>query len=168
MKTLIVGGNFGKTPRSSGVISKMIKFLPRVDSVNGGQILDLPLKPESNLILWMPNIDNEEPKHYPVKPVGSVLICSKVMHDSVTRIEAISRIFKMHGNAVICITKKQASPNPVFDFELIDALGNTWYLGTDLQKLCEAIVRFYDFTMSAVRIPSEKSVFIKIPWKFRI
>ena len=51
----------------------------------------------------MPNIDNEEEKQYPIKKKGSVLICSKVMREGYKPIDAISRIFKMQGNAVIAI-----------------------------------------------------------------
>jgi hypothetical protein len=112
---------------------------------------DLPMYPDGDLIIWMPDIPNEEAKHYPIKSGGAVLICSKVMRDGYSKVDAVSRIFKMHGNAVIAISKQMS----LYNFELIDALGNTWYNGTDLQELSCAISIFYLFTKEAVRVRSK-------------
>ena len=100
--------------------------------------------------IWMPNISNEEEKHYPMKHVGAILICSKVMRDGYTMVDAVSRIFKMHGNAVIAITYDKAEG--IYVMELIDALGNTWYKGSDLGGLATGIMSFVAFTKSARRI----------------
>ena len=148
----IVGGNIGTNPKVSSIVNKLSDILDADIVKNGGWIEDLPTELSSDLILWMPNIVNEEPKHYPHKKVGSVLICSKVMRKDYRKIDAISRIFKLHGNAVIAIYK-DTTP---FIFELIDALGNVWYKGSDLSELSKAILKFYDFTKEAVRVQTKR------------
>lgn len=155
MKTLIVGGNFGESleERESGIVKKIYtEFLgpgQEVDLINGGKLTDLPDKINGyDFILWMPNIDNTESKNYPQKDPGAVLVCSKVMRDGYTRIDSVSRIFRMHGNAVIEIYK-DSDP---YEFILIDALGNEWYSGYDVRGLVKELLKFYIFTKSAIRI----------------
>ena len=151
MTTLIVGGNFGQA-QPSKIIDEISKYISKSSSefeiLNGGEIENLPKYLDSDLSLWMPNIENEEQKHYPIKKQGSVLICSKVMRDGYKDIDAVSRIFKMHGNAVIAIYKDKKP----FVFRLIDALGNEWYNGSSLEELSQCIISFYNWTKQAVRI----------------
>lgn len=158
----IVGGNWGneiEDIKRSSIIDKLYaslfdhRYAENVIEYNGGLLKNLPLEhPISDLILWMPNIDNENTKHYPSKPVGSVLICSKVMHDGYTTKDSVSRIFKMHGNAVIEIYKDS---NP-FRFVLKDALANVWIDTSDIEMLVTSIVDFYKFTKNAKRIQTFK------------
>lgn len=152
MNIQIVGGNFGIDQKPSSVVNKLAEVLNINNIFNGGSIKDLPSELSSDLILWMPNIVNEEPKHYPNKKIGSVLICSKVMRNGYRKIDAVSRIFKLHGNAVIAIYKDSIP----FIFELIDALGNVWYKGSDISKLSESILKFYNFTKEAVRVQTKR------------
>ena len=128
MKILLVGGNFGEVleKKESGILNKIYSEFEspasEIDVINGGKLTDLPDNIKGyDLILWMVNIDNSEQKYYPSKDPGAVLICSKVMREGYTRINSLSRIFKMHGNAVIEIYKDD--PYNV-KFCLIDALGN--------------------------------------------
>lgn len=151
MNVLIVGGTFGNLPKKSGVIEKLSSFFEQPSVINGGELTDLPSKITEDLAIWMPNIDNEENKNYPTKKNGTVLICSKVMRAGYTHMEAISRIFSLHGNAVI-----EIEPNSVFIFTLIDALGNTWYKGESIKQLAEKITEFYEFTKKSVRIPTRR------------
>jgi ribulose-5-phosphate 4-epimerase/fuculose-1-phosphate aldolase len=155
MNVKIVGGNFGLYPKTSGVITKLASFFENPSVVNGGSIASLPQRLDNfDLVVWMPNIDNEEAKHYPLKRNGTVLICSKIMREGYKHIDALSRIFSMHGNAVIEI---DTVCEKYFMFTFIDALGNIWYQGSSLEKLVYSIFDFYDFTKSAVRIPTRKS-----------
>lgn len=156
MKVLLVGGNFGEIleKRESGIIKKIYTEFQspasEIDVINGGKLTDLPDNIKGyDLILWMINIDNSEQKYYPSKDQGSVLICSKVMRSGYTRIDSLSRIFKMHGNAVIEIYKDD--PHNV-RFCFLDALGNEWYNGSDITSLVKQVLSFYIFTKSAVRI----------------
>lgn len=145
MKVLVVGGDFG-TKRESKIISKLSSYFNEPVVINGGDINELPSSIDNDLTIWMPNIANEEPKHYPIKSNGNVLICSKVMRDGYKKIDAVERIFRMHGNAVIAITK-----GTLYNFELIDALANTWYSGSSIEELYLNIIKFYDFTKRAIR-----------------
>ena len=155
MKTIIVGGNFdNKFPKSSNIVNKITNHLSdtilfdNITLINGGILDELPRELNYDLSIWMPNIDNENIKHYPIKKKGSVLICSKVMRDGYKDIDAVSRIFKMRGNAVIAI---YTNTNP-YSFRLIDALGNEWYSGSDIKELVNNILIFYNWTNQAIRI----------------
>jgi len=154
MKNILIVGGTGDKP--SGVIYKLYdvfknKTNDRVTSINGSKLpTDIT---DDNLVLWMPDISNEEPKDYPVKAQGSVLICSKVMRKETTRIDAVTRIFNMHGNAVIAITKK----DDIFEFELIDALNNTWIKTTKIEALVFTIESFYNWTIGSKRVSLKKS-----------
>lgn len=154
MKTLIVGGNFGDIPKSSSVIKKLTShFLDgTTEIINGGTISDLPHDINSDLIIWAPNIDNESPKQYPKKSNGNVLICSKVMREGYTTMDAITRIFKMQGNAVIAIYPGVTG----FKFQLIDALGNTWIDTDDISVLADTIKGLYTFTKESIRVGSKR------------
>lgn len=163
MKIQIVGGNFDKeNGRHSGIVNKMydtIKFLDyyidTTEIINGGNINQLPKELNSDLIIWMPNISNEEEKNYPIKKKGSVLICSKLMHDGVKITDAVSRIFKLHGNAVICIYPPIQSS--LYKFELRDALNNIWYNGYSIDSLIISILSFTIFTSKAKRIQTTQN-----------
>ena len=160
MKILIVGGNFGENPKQSSIIRKFgnhfhnhITFKGgECTVINSGTLDSLPKEIDSDLILWLPNIENEIPKQYPRKSKGNVLIVSKVIREGYSDLDAVTRIFKMHGNAVIAIYKEDQ-----FRFKLIDALGNVWYNGNDLKGLYHKIINFYDFTKKSIRIGSVKS-----------
>lgn len=149
MKTLIVGGNFG-TPKPSSIVAKISNEL-QADTINGGNLEQLKNAKTSvinyDIVIWMPNIDNELEKDYPKKSQGSVLICSKLMHDNISVGEAVSRIFKMNANAVIAIYKNDKT----FSFKLLDALGNLWIETTSIKNLTDCIQKFIKWTKSSVR-----------------
>ena len=169
MKIQIVGGNFEKeTIKASGVVIKLFDAFYYINSplvefsyLNGGYIENLPESVDGDLSIWMPNISNEESKHYPKKKIGSVLICSKLMHEGVTVVDAVSRIFKMHANAVICIYPD----GKYYRFELRDALNNVWYKGADINKLALSILYFYGFTKSAKRVQTKQNNFSEKHYK---
>jgi len=155
MKVLLCGGTFGTLTekKESGILKKIYsEFLSpasEIDIINGGDLIQIPNKLTGyNLILWMANINNEVPKSYPQKDPGTVLICSKVMREGYTRIDSLSRIFKLHGNAVLEIYKEDSHVK----FIMVDALGNEWYEGDDIQKLVQSILKFYIFTSESRRI----------------
>ncbi len=148
MRTIFVVGNFGLEPKESSV-GKKLAALFNADIINGGSFEDIQnvnLR-GYNLIFWMPNIDNGFEKVYPKKDTGAVLICSKVLREGRTEIDAISRIFQIHGNAVIAI-KSETTP---FEFKLIDALGNAWVETSDLTQLHEAVISLVEWTLGAIR-----------------
>lgn len=171
MKVLLVGGNFNNETegRPSGAIGKLGNYLKEdgravlVDVVNGGSIDELnslDLKPYE-LIIWMANVENGQPKKYPVKPKGAVMVISKRLrgHHQVggqrTELDAISRIFGMHANAVIAITDI-ADAQSRFSFKLLDALGNAWIETIGLQELASAILAFAKWNSESERVGTSK------------
>ena len=158
MKTLIVGGRFGNIPKKSSVIKKITDSFNQNEFqspdntkiINGGTVTDLISISLTGfqLILWFPDIDNLESKHYPVKDQGAVLICSKVSRETNDRIQAVARIFKIHANAVVLISKEKNK----FQFELIDALDNTWgYKNDDINMLTAGIRNLASWTFASKR-----------------
>jgi len=148
---LVVGGNI-ETGKRSEVIYKIFCLYVKLCHFVLGRLHNgtLPenLNTKEDLVLWFPDISNEHTKTYPKKKKGSVLICSKVMRDNTTRIDAVSRIFAMQGNAIVLIYKNQKP----FKFELVDALNNTWCLTDDIEVLVNTINELYTWTKKSVRI----------------
>jgi ribulose-5-phosphate 4-epimerase/fuculose-1-phosphate aldolase len=152
MKSIVVGGNFGETPKASSVALKLSEQL-NSDLINGGSINELraaSLLTAYDLIIWAVNVDNEVEKIYPIKKTGAVLICTKAMRESSNLGSAVSRIFKMNANAVISI---DTSITP-FYFYLIDALGNNWCSTPYTDVLAAKIQELYDWSKGSIRIKS--------------
>jgi len=172
MKVLIVGGDFDHNGgRASGLINKFSDCIRRnldsgtLEVVNGGLLSeDLPSESDADLVIWAPNIPNDEEKslrlilHYPKKKSGAVLICSKVLREGGTVGDAVARIFRMHANAVISIS----SVGKFFKLNLIDALGNKWSDSADLQRTADAIFELYSWTVKSVRWNSELGSFDEV------
>jgi ribulose-5-phosphate 4-epimerase/fuculose-1-phosphate aldolase len=153
-KTLIVGGGIQRMNKS-GIVTKLAKHLKGPITICNGVLPNFKL--DQDLIIWMPDIDNDQPKDYPKKKQGAVLICSKVMREGYTHIDSVSRIFKMKGNAVIEIYKNDYG---IYEFELRDALSNVWCGRTkDLPDLIEGIVNLYNWTKGSIRKSLEKGLF---------
>jgi hypothetical protein len=165
MKTLIVGGNI-KSKMRSGCISKLASYFFDMQNHQTNYYNNtIPTESvkENDLVIWAPDFPNDWPKVYPVKKKGAVLICTKVMRQGYTRADAVSRIFKMHGNAVIAIYKDRPRK---FVFELIDALGNLWIKTSNIESLALRIDDFYSWSASQKR-ESLKQIGIRDPIKFR-
>lgn len=153
MKTIIVGGNFGETPKESKIINTLGDLFANSDVLNGGtldDIVNVDLSPY-DLVLWFPNMSNEIEKIYPRKKQGAVLVCSKVMREGYTDADAISRIFRMGANAVTAITTTEKP----FKFKLMDALGNAWVDTDDLVLLGVEICSLFYFTKESIRFNSK-------------
>lgn len=165
MKTLIVGGNI-RAKISSGTISKLASYFFDMQDCQVTYFNNtIPTKSieKNDLIIWAPNFPNDWPKVYPKKKKGAVLICTKVMREGYTQVDAVSRIFKMHGNAVIAIYKNKPRK---FNFEFIDALGNVWIKTDNIESLALRISDFYSWSASQIR-KSLKQIKIKDPITFR-
>lgn len=151
MKTIIVGGFWGETPKVSSIITKLSKLFAEIDVFNSGTFEELKhvatLVPNYDLVIWMPDISNDNEEIQVFKKIGSVMIVSKVLRENRTRIDAVTRIFKFGANGVIAINKNNSN----FNFELIDALDNTWIDSTDLFDLHQGIIELTNWTNSAVR-----------------
>jgi hypothetical protein len=155
MNITIVGGSQNK---ESSIIKKIAtefreSISHKVLVYNGTTTTDIS---GADLTIWMPDIPNELPKKYPKKDKGSVLICSKVIHNDRTEVDAVSRIFDMNGNAVICIYKDDINMG-TFRFKLIDALGHVWIETYVIRFLVQKILELYKWTKLQVRLSLEHS-----------
>ena len=150
MKVCIVGGDID-SERPSGVIRKIYaEFSVAHDVTMFNGILPKDIK-GFDLILWFPNISNEKEKDYPKKDKGAILICSKLMHDDVSEADAVSRIFRMQGNAVVAFYKGMISSPGRILMKTIDALGNSWGLTNDIPKLVRIIIDIYNWSKAQKR-----------------
>jgi len=173
-KGVIIGGTFDE---NGGKVSSVIKKLGDLLDFyyhNGGYINQLTescyqsLDEKSGVpwtdfdcIIWAPDIPNNLKKVYPRKARSAILIPTKVLREGGeseerTIVDAITRIFKMHGNAVITIDSREKP----FRFAFVDALGNTWIDTTDLFDLTIAISAFIDWNNRNVRIHSKRMDFV--------
>lgn len=149
MKRLVVGGDFGTAKKST--IAKALSTELFADIFNGGTIEQINnaknMIVDYDLVVWMPNINNEVSKQYPIKKKGSVLICSKVLREGTTVGDAVARIFKMNANAVIAIDASKEH----YVFKLIDALGNLWVETDMVDELGKAIEKLAWWTKHSIR-----------------
>lgn len=162
---MIVGGTFDKNGGRASVIVKMLAKCLGLLVINGGSLKTLK---EINhldgaLNIWLPNVPNEVEKFYPSKKRGSILICSKVLRPGRTLADAVARIFKMQGNAVIAID----SGTDFFKFTLIDALGNIWIETSKVTELARSIKDFCKWMSEVRRIESKRVEYEQVvPVKF--
>lgn len=158
MNGVIVGGDFGENPKASSVIAKLVSEL-KANKLNGGSIENIEYAANNlqkyDLIIWAPNVNNEVEKIYPKKGNGAVLICSKVLREGRGFDDAVARIFRMNGNAVITI---ESAEKP-FVFTLVDALGNVWCKTTDISELSKNICALYEWTKASIRTRSKEVEF---------
>lgn len=188
-KALVVGGTFDVDHNLPGVtVGKPSKIAAELadclgaEIINGGSVSDLAdivlggALTGFGLVVWIANVPNEHDKAYPKKDRGAILIVSKVMRESYTRMDALKRVFDMHGNAVIEIhagsprwgtdDPKQVEEDlavyhglkkPPMDFKLVDALGNEWVDTRKVDDLAAAIQAIADWTAGSVRVASRRA-----------
>lgn len=156
-RTLIVGGTWDEDGgRPSKIVEMLAKELDAEVVHNGGDIIDLDHGVSGfDLIIWMPNISNNESKWYPRKDRGAVLVCSKVMRPTYTKADSVSRIFAMHANAVIEIRRGAGAGK--FVFGLRDAMANWWAEPTtSIVNLVSGIMSHYWWTKGSIRVGSQR------------
>ncbi len=156
--TLVVGGvwdDMGGKP--SKVIVKLADELQAARVRNGGDVHELPRDVRGyKLVLWLPHVDNDWEKIYPVKGRGAVLVGSKVMRQNTTKADAVTRIFAMRGNAVIEVRLDLGTGK--YHFHLVDALGNYWEEeSAGIDDIARAVMGLYDWTSSSIRVPTRQA-----------
>ena len=115
-RILLVGGNFDRNGgRSSSLICKVSQYLTKEDVTvyNGGHIEALrehilPSVKDYNIVLWMPNVPNDEEKIRNVKEINpkTILISSKRNDNGKYRCsELINRALLKKRNLGIAFSK---------------------------------------------------------------
>jgi hypothetical protein len=163
--TVIVGGTWDEDGgKPSKIIAAMAEELRAKKVYNGGHIKDLPTDDlrAFPLVIWMPKIPNEAEKRYPIKAKGAVLVCSKVMREGYTRADSVSRIFKMHANAVIEVHwEEQESGRWKCLLGLRDAMANWWSPpSAHLPDVVQGIMELYHWTKGSIRVGS-----VRVDWR---
>jgi ribulose-5-phosphate 4-epimerase/fuculose-1-phosphate aldolase len=154
-KMLIVGGSYGN--KASSVVRKIaeeLKMYKNLDItvINGfDEFTDLSVK-GFPFIIWMPDFPNSMAKVYPEKDKGAVLICSKRMRTDTTKYDAVTRIFKMHGNAVLAIDNNIGKCTKLYTFTIYDALGNIWTCTDNIVFVVRTMLAIRDWTLSSTRV----------------
>jgi len=171
-KMLIVGGTFEHLDdpneyKDSNVSSVILKFTEYMDEhsgfecdwVNGGalSILTDDLKySRYDVIIWMPNISNDEDKILPrIKEEAprALLISSKrVVEKEYKESDVIGRLLKSKSNLGIMITK----PKNLYKFKLLDPLGNLYVDTCSIEELADTILNRINQLFSMTRVPSKK------------
>ena len=140
--------------KPSSVGAKLIKELGIEEFFNGGTYESLKNFDFSkhDVVLWMPNIPNEEEKILPrlkAKNRKMIVISSKRMRDEYEITDLIGRLLKVRSNLGIAIYDGDR-----FSFKLIDPLGNIYAKTEDLSVLAAAITKRVEFLQSITRVPS--------------
>lgn len=138
---LFVAGNFDlQGGRPSGLAAKMASYMDNVDLYNGGHYNQLePLLNTVDMydiVFWFANVPNELPKIRQVKEYNpkAILISSKRNDEKYEFKELVRRAINGKANLLFEFSKRES----VYNIRVIDALGNVWYDGTDIEL---AVVR---------------------------
>lgn len=161
MKKLIVGGTFDESGgKPSYFVSQLAQSLGNEwECVNGGHIdIIRQFSPIGcNVLLWMPNVSNDEAKiidNLKVINPHMILIQSKrVIEKEYLPADVVGRLLKSHSLLGIMITK----PEDVYWFEVFDPLGNVWASTDDITQVGSAINDRLDYLLSLSRVGSIKS-----------
>lgn len=118
---------------------------------------------QPDLIIWLVEIPKNEESLCIKKPKGSVLIGAGTdifirHYDS--KILTLANLYQARGNAAIMIYKKNKT---IFDFELIDSLGNTWVRTDNFKKVIKHILKLYQFTQKTKRRSLKKGFRLTLP-----
>ncbi|MHA2063031.1 MAG: class II aldolase/adducin family protein [Candidatus Thorarchaeota archaeon] len=163
---MVVAGNpiTGKGSKIAGLLYDSLVELMRVGGEHPTGAFFNAIVPKEikgqDLTVWMPDFPNENRKSYPVKDIGSVLICSKVMREGYNDFDAVSRIFWMGANAVIAIYKDDPKN---MTFKLIDALGNVWAETSDIVILVGYILDFFRWVKGSMRRSLSREPLDRVP-----
>lgn len=163
-KLLFVGGTFDiNDGRESSLINSIYNELLKISDYeitlfNGGNVKDLhnnifPLVSEYNIIIWFPNVPNNEDKIRDVKAINpkAMLVTSKRNDNcKYTFAELISRALAIKANLTIEFSKKDDK----FNMFLFDPLGNSFYDGTEISELCNKLVNRINQLLKFTRVPS--------------
>jgi hypothetical protein len=154
MKALLVGGTFDNHfGKPSHIIEQLAQHLD-MDCINGGNVGELP-RINFNLLdvlLWFPNIDNSEDKilpHIKEKNYKLLLVQSKrVIEKDYTESDVVGRLLASHANLGVMFLKL----DNVYRFQLIDPLGNSFCMTTDIQELAQALNNRINHLITLTRI----------------
>lgn len=174
MKLLCVGGNFDtKNGRPSSLIKKMCDIIETDNEIaltihNGGNIENLrkdilPSVKDFDMVMWFPNVSNDEVKERNVKAINpkTILITSKRNDNSkYSFAELIHRALFIKANLTIEFSKTE---NDKFNMMVFDPLGTMYYNGTDIKEMTASLLKRAKKLTTFTRVPTTKVQSDEIP-----
>lgn len=174
MKLLFVGGNFdSKEGRPSSLIKKICDIIKMDNEIiltiyNGGNIENLrknilPSVKDFDMVMWFPNVPNDEVKERNVKAINpkTILITSKRNdNNKYSFAELINRTLFIKANLTIEFSKTE---NGKFNMMIFDPLGTMYYNGTDIEKMTASLLKRAKKLTTFTRVPTTKVQGDKIP-----
>lgn len=163
---LIVTGRFSDHFRPSKIgeaLAKpfMLDRLFSVTHVNGGTVNYLTQLVENGLtnyqvILWMPDVPNDEEKLLPLikqkNPTALLISSKRAIEKTYTEFDVVGRLLKSRSNLGIMVTRA----NNRYYFSLLDPLGNLFWEGEDVTTLATKVLQRVCTLLQYQRIPSVK------------
>lgn len=151
---------------AAGLVAPLMRGMDRALIINGGPmsvLKDLVRSGEiedADVILWMPNVGNAEKKFLPtIKAVNRrcVLISSKrVVERNYTEMDVVGRLLKSHSNLGIMITREVIPSTVLYNFRLVDPLGNVWCHTSSAKKLGDVMAWRVGQLLKMTRIGSKQ------------
>lgn len=174
MKLLCVGGNFdNENGRPSSLIKKMCDIIKTDNEIaltiyNGGNIENLrknilPSVKDFDMVMWFPNVSNNEVKERNVKAINpkTILITSKRNdNNKYSFAELINRALFIKANLTIEFSKTE---NGKFNMMVFDPLGTMYYNGTDIEKMTASLLKRAKKLTTFTRVPTTKVQSDEIP-----
>lgn len=174
MKLLCVGGNFdNENGRPSSLIKKMCDIIKTDNEIaltiyNGGNIENLrknilPSVKDFDMVMWFPNVSNDEVKERNVKAINpkTILITSKRNdNNKYSFAELINRALFIKANLTIEFSKTE---NGKFNMMVFDPLGTMYYNGTDIEKMTASLLKRAKKLTTFTRVPTTKVQSDEIP-----
>ena len=152
MKYYIVGGDWGEQPRSSNLVTQLFAYFSRMEDANaqcdnGGYFAaiadEFPKLVDADVILWMPNIDNEYEKIRNIKELypTKILITSKRNIDGkYSFAQLVDHALHLKSHLVIEFTGvREDAGHKIYSMRVFDPLGNVYAETEDLFTVVNAI-----------------------------
>lgn len=164
-KILFVGGDWDLNGgKKSKIVEEFANELPNVKLYNGGNYNDLNEILEScinyNVVIWWANVPNSLPKIRNVKDINykTMLVSSKRNVDSKYSFQdLLQRSFSLKSNLTVEFTKA----GDVYNMNLFDPLGNSWYEGTSVKECAKEMLNRLEVIKNITRestVSSEESI----------
>jgi hypothetical protein len=163
----IVGGTFDENGgKPSFIVGMMAKYLKADHLLNGGTLQDLNdynlidlLVRKPQVLIWMPNISNDEEKFLPelkkANPKLLLISSKRVIEKDYKESDVVGRLLKTHSNLGIMITKDgNKEINLGYKFKLLDPLGNQWADTGSIEDFCKALAKRVDELQAITRVAS--------------
>lgn len=154
---LIVGGSFDDNGgKPSSIVDKVSKEISVFETkvYNGGNFDSIETILEESkhfdYVIWWASVPNDKPKIRNVKEINpkAILITSKRNdNNKYSFAELINRALEAKANLCVQFSKVKDR----FSMMLFDPLGNCWYDGPDIPKLCQVLAQRMRYLKSITR-----------------